>query len=110
MRSSIYKTMLLALVFSFYLLPMTAFASSHSEPAEEVILTIEARASLCHCGGQRLESVIENISPVPCPVHGSSCSKCMLIEKRIYYHCSNPSCNDTYYGPVFESYYTCAVK
>ena len=91
--------MLLALVFSFYLLPMTAFASSHSEPAEEVILTIEARASLCHCGGQRLERVTRRYAATYCNEHGASCSNCYRAYEKTYYYCSNSSCIDTYYGP-----------
>lgn len=90
-------------IMLFTVIPINAEAGNMVK--EETSSAIETR-EICHCGGTRLVSVVGKIEStnIPCPNQTPGCIYSLRSDRQ-YFHCTNPQCTDTWYGPVFRTYY-----
>lgn len=117
MKCKIFFPLILILVLTFVFMPMTVKAGMEngndlplqhnknfdSIDGETVLSTVST--GICHCGGNREETVYLRVDLAYCPAHGVSCRNYYVFYKQTYFYCTNPYCGDNWYSD-WEAYYS----
>lgn len=95
--------------------PMSVYAQSDISCSEEKIQQTELSETaifsrigreydgVCHCGARREKAELLRTRTGGCIDLKHDVNKCVFYDRRYYYYCTNPYCNDNWYSE-WENY------